>query len=90
MLFTTIIRMAAEAIKLTVLIKTLVWALCLLFLSVVYYAVIKKLEVIARVCEIYGLIIIIGYITIHLAISTQGKLINLRPFFAIADINGGI
>ncbi|WFD09195.1 GerAB/ArcD/ProY family transporter [Tepidibacter hydrothermalis] len=86
MLFTMIIRMASEAIKLTVLIKTPVWALCLLFLSVVYYAVIKKLEVIARICEIYGLILIIGYITIHLAVLSQGKLINLRPFFVAGDL----
>lgn len=87
MLFTTVIRMASEAIKLTILIKTPVWALCLLFLLVVYYAVIKRLEVIARICEIYGLIIIIGYIIIHSAILTQGKLINLRPFFVVADIS---
>ncbi|WP_176461972.1 GerAB/ArcD/ProY family transporter [Anaeromicrobium sediminis] len=86
MLFTMIIRMASEAIKLTVLIKTPVWALCSLFLSVVYYAVIKRLEVIGRICEIYGLIIIIGYIVIHLAVSTQGKLINLKPFFVVEDI----
>lgn len=86
MLFTMIIRMSSEAIKLTVLIKTPVWALSLLFLSVVYYAVIKRLVVIARICEIYGLIIIIGIIIIHLAISTQGKLINLRPFFVVGDI----
>ncbi len=86
MLFTTIIRMASEAIKLTVLIKTPVWALSLLFLLVVYYAVIKRLVVIARICEIYGLIIIISAIIIHLTISTQGKLINLRPFFVVGDI----
>jgi len=86
MLFTMIIRMAGEAIKLTVLIKTPVWALCLLFLLVVYYAVIKRLKVIARICEIYGLIIIIGYITIHLALFTQGKLINLKPFFVTENI----
>jgi len=46
----------------------------------------KKLGVIARICEIYGLIIIVGIIIIHLSIFTQGKLINLNPFFVVEDI----
>ncbi len=86
MLFTMITRMASEAIKLTILINTPVWVLCLVFISVVYYAVIKRLEVIARICEIYGLIIIVGIIIIHLSMFTQGKLIKLEPFFVVENI----
>ncbi|WP_176461949.1 GerAB/ArcD/ProY family transporter [Anaeromicrobium sediminis] len=80
-LFTMVTRISSEAIRLMVLIKTPVWALNLIFFLVVYYAVIKKLSVIGRVCEIYGLIIIIAALTIHGAVFTQGKLINLKPFF---------
>ncbi|MBF8982839.1 endospore germination permease [Lutibacter sp. B2] len=87
MLFTMIIRMSCEAIKLTVLIKTPVWALCFSFLSVVYYAVIKRLGTIAKICEIYGLMIMVSAIIIHLSIFTHGKLINLRPFFVVEDIS---
>ncbi|WFD10811.1 GerAB/ArcD/ProY family transporter [Tepidibacter hydrothermalis] len=87
MLFTMIIRMSSEAIKLTVLIKTPVWVLCLVFLLVIYYAVINRLGVIARICEIYCLIIILGAIPMHLAIFTQGKLINLQPFFVGGEIH---
>ncbi|PAB59761.1 GerAB/ArcD/ProY family transporter, partial [Anaeromicrobium sediminis] len=89
-IFTMLIRLACEAIKLTILIKTPVWALSLLFLSVAYYAVVKRLGVIARICEIYGLIIIIGYITIQLTVLTQGELMNLKPFFVVGQIQSYI
>lgn len=85
-IFSMSIRISSEAIKLTILLKTPVWALSFLFVLVVYYAVIKRLSVIARICEIYGLIIIIGVITVHAAIFTQGEWINLRPFFVLEDI----
>ncbi|GAA0177547.1 GerAB/ArcD/ProY family transporter [Clostridium sediminicola] len=86
MLFTMGTRMACEAIKQTVLIKTPIWALIMLFYLVMYYAVAKRLCTIAKVCEIYGAIIIISAIVIHLAMTTQGKVINLKPFFVIEDI----
>lgn len=85
-LFTMTVRMASEAIKLTILIKTPVWILCLLFLSVTYYAVITKLGTIARICEIYGVVIIVGAMIIHLSMFSQGELVKLKPFFVIENI----
>lgn len=84
--FTMAIRASSEVIKLTVLIKTPVWSLSLFFYLVVYYAVIKRLRIIARILEYYGMLIIIAYLIIHFLISTQGKLINLRPYFGSTDI----
>jgi spore germination protein len=78
---TMITRISSESIKLMILINTPVWALSLIFLSVAYYAVIKRLGVIARICEIYGFIIVIGALIIYVSMFTQGKLINLKPFF---------
>lgn len=84
--FTMIIRMTSEVIKLTILIQTPVWVLCLLFFAIVYYAVIKGLTFIARICELYGFIIILGALFIHFLIFTQGELINLRPFWGSGNL----
>ncbi|TCO77449.1 GerAB/ArcD/ProY family transporter [Marinisporobacter balticus] len=84
--FTMITRVSCETIKLTILLKTPIWVLSLLFSFVIYYAVIKRLRVIARVCEIYGIFIIIAALLIHTSLFTQGKLINLRPFFVLEDL----
>ncbi len=86
LLATMITRITSETIKLTILLRTPVWVLNLVFFAAVYYAVTKKLQVIARICEIYGLIIIIAIITICFGIFSQGKLINTRPFFVLEDI----
>lgn len=81
-----ITRSGSEIIRLTVLIKTPSWALCSTILLVVIYAVIKRLRVIARLCELYGIIIIITYIIIFFLISTQGNLLNIRPLFETGNI----
>lgn len=86
MIFTMVTRISSETIKLTILVKTPVWALSLVFFIVVYYAVIKELRVIGRICEIYGLIIIITAIIIYFLIFSQGKLVNIKPFFVMKDI----
>lgn len=86
MFFTMVTRMASETIKLTILLKTPVWALTLVFLLTVYYAVIKKLRIIARICEIYGLIIMITAIAVYILIFSQGELINIKPFFVVENI----
>lgn len=84
--FTMAVRASSEIIKLTVLIKTPVWALCLLYYLVVYYLIIKEFRIIARVIEFYGIIIVMSYLVIHFLIFSQGKLINIRPYFGQADI----
>lgn len=85
-IFTMVTRISSETIRLTLLIKTPVWALCFVFYFVVYYAVTKKLRVIGRICELYGVIIIFMALVIYFLIFTQGKLINLRPFFGSGHI----
>ncbi|MBF8982759.1 endospore germination permease [Lutibacter sp. B2] len=84
--FTLVTRMASEMVKLNVLVKTPVWVLSLFILAIAYYAVIKRLQNIARICEIYGMIIIIAFIITIGAMFTQGKLINVKPFFVVEDI----
>jgi len=79
-------RIASESIKLTILLRTPIWALILVFLIVVYYAVIKEIRVIGRICEIYGFIIIITAIIIHFLIFTKGELVNIKPVFVVKDI----
>lgn len=84
--FTMAIRASSEVIKHTVLIKTPIWALELLYYVVVYYAVANGLRIIARINEIYGIIIITGILVLTFILFTQGKLINLRPYFGSSDI----
>lgn len=86
LIFTMITRMSSEIIKLTILFKTPVWVLSLLFLIVVYYAITRGLEGIARICELYGIIILLIAFSFHVLIFAEGQLINLRPFFVVADL----
>ncbi|WP_432405206.1 GerAB/ArcD/ProY family transporter [Wukongibacter sp. M2B1] len=85
-IFSMITRLSCEVIKLSVLIKTPIWILCSLFLLVAYYALVNKLKIIARICEIYGFFIIIAYLIIFFLISTQGSLINVRPLLGSENI----
>jgi len=81
-----LVRLYCETIKATILPKTPVLYLSLLFYIVVLYALTKGITVIARMCEIYGALSIISFIFINSIIFTQGKTVNLRPFFATSDI----
>lgn len=84
-LFTMIVRAYSEMIKLIFLFKTPVTAICILFYIVVGYALLKGINTIARLCEIYCLINIIGFISIILLLATKGKLINIQPLFLSDD-----
>lgn len=84
--FTMITRIYSETVRITILPKTPSWTMALFFFIVVYYALKKGLNVIARVCEIYGFINIIGNIFMGIILFTQGKSINLRPAFVKEDI----
>lgn len=86
LLFAMVVRISSEIIRLTILIRTPVWAISLLFFIVIYYAVSKGLKTIAGICEFYGLIIIVFAIFIHTVMFTQGELIHLRPFFHFEDL----
>ncbi|KXG73894.1 GerAB/ArcD/ProY family transporter [Thermotalea metallivorans] len=86
LLFAMVVRISSEIIRLTMLIRTPVWAISLLFFIVIYYAVSKGLPTIAGICEFYGMIIIVFAIFIHTVMFTQGDLIHLRPFFHFEDL----
>ncbi|MTI71623.1 MAG: amino acid permease [Firmicutes bacterium] len=85
--FTFVIRMASDVIRLTILINTPTIALCIIFYIVMYYALIKGLRGIARLCEFYGVIIISGYLFIYFILASQGRIINIRPFFGTGEIS---
>lgn len=84
--FTMITRIYSETVRITILPKTPPWSIALFFFIVVNYSLKKGLNVIARVCEIYGIINIIGNIFMGVILFTQGKSINLRPAFVKEDI----
>lgn len=81
-----ITRIYSETVRITILTKTPSWTIALFFFMVVYYALKNGLNVIARVCEIYGIINIIGNVFMGVILFTQGKSINLRPVFVKEDI----
>lgn len=80
------LRLLIEDIKLDFLFDTPIWALALLFNFVVFYATYKKLNMIAMLCELYGVIIIIGTAILIIIIFSEGELINIKPFFNVKDI----
>lgn len=84
--FAMITRIYSETVHITILPKTPPWAIAFLFFIVVQYALKKGIEAIARVCEIYGIINIIGNIFMGIILFTQGNSINLRPAFVKEDI----
>lgn len=83
-------RIASELIKNTILINTPIWALSLLFFIIIYYAVITGLRNVARICEIYGVIIISGVLFVCIMMFIQGELINIRPIFGSKNIENYI
>lgn len=84
--FTMFVRGFSEAMKGNVLNKTPVVFICIIFFIVLGYALTKGINAIARICEIYVPIIILGYILIFYALATQGKLVNVSPLFVSEDI----
>lgn len=83
--FTMIVRSYSEIIKLILLFKTPVMAICISFYIVVGYALIKGINAISRFCEIYCLVNILGFIFIISILATKGKLINIQPLFFSDD-----
>lgn len=88
--FSMLTRISSEVIKLTLLIKTPVWVFTFLFLLTAYFGLLKGIRPIARLCEIYGIIVILVASLVHLIIFTQGEILNLKPFFVIEDLNAYI
>lgn len=86
MFFTFITRIYAESVKMTMLPRTPSWVITFVFFLLLYYSLSKGLSVIARVCEIYGFINIVGNIFMSIIIFTQGEIINIRPLFVGEDL----
>jgi len=81
-----IIRIASEGIKHSILINTPRWAISFGFCIIIYYAIVKGFSTIVRLCEIFGIIIIIASCLIIIAMFGHGDLINLKPFFIPLEI----
>ncbi|MDF2881592.1 MAG: spore germination protein [Clostridiaceae bacterium] len=84
--FSMITRIYGETIRLCILYKASVLYICMLFYIVIFYALMKGINVIARVCEIYGLLNILGFLFINSLLMTKGKLVNIRPLFVTGDL----
>jgi spore germination protein len=81
-----LIRISSETIKITVFEKTPPIIFIISFYLILYYTIIKRLRVFARLSEIYGIIFIIAILIIQFIMFTSGDYINLRPFIVAADI----
>lgn len=84
--FSIVCRGYCETINTIMLPKTPIIYLCLITYIVICYALIKGINTIARTCEIYIILSIIGFIFINLILCTKGKLVNIKPFFNISEI----
>lgn len=84
--FTMITRIYAETLKMIILNKTPIIAICALFYIVVFYALAKGINVIARVCELYGILNIIGFMFINTLLLTKGRFVHIRPLFVVQDL----
>jgi spore germination protein len=84
--FSLFVRGTSEFVQTNVLPNTPSLYICIVFFIVIGYALIKGINVVARVCEIYGPIIILCYIFLFFLLATQGKLVNVRPLFVSENI----
>lgn len=83
--FSMLVKRYSTTIKIVLLSKTPEIFITILVFIVVGYALTKGINVIARVCEIYVPINILGTIFINYLLITKGKLVNLKPFFYSGD-----
>jgi spore germination protein len=82
-----ITRLTCETIKITMLINTPIWALSLPLLIISFYSMTKSLQTLARIAEIFGMIVIVFGILIFITIFTQGEIINIKPLFEFSEID---
>ena len=87
LIFSMITRVSCEVTKLSILLNTPLWALILPLLLVSCYAVYKKLKAISNISIVYGLIIIVFTILIHLLMLSEGELTNIQPLFYPLNID---
>lgn len=82
-----IVRSYSEIIKITILRETPILAISTVFFMVIYYAVFKKIRVIGSLCEIYGMLSMLGFLFINFLILIKGKVINIKPIFDISEVS---
>jgi spore germination protein len=82
----SLIRISSETINITVFERTPAIAFIINFYLILYYTIIKRLRVFARLSELYGIIFIISILVIQFLMFTSGDYINLRPFIVVEDI----
>lgn len=87
--FTTVVAMlnraAAEVIRIDLLFKTPIPVTMFIMLIFSGYAASKGITNVGRILEYFGLIIILLVIFIHIAMFSQGDLMNIRPFYDSAE-----
>ncbi len=81
-----LVKSYSEIVTLIFLNRTPVWAISISLLLIIGYALTKNLKTIARLTEIYVSLVIIGFIVIQIIMTTQGKIINIRPLFGSEDL----
>lgn len=82
------IRDASNIIKNSILIKTPSWIIILVLLCLCYYASSKGLQVIGRLCEFYGILIIVSTILISIVSFGEGDILNMLPVLGFTGIWG--
>ncbi|PRR79359.1 Spore germination protein YndE [Clostridium liquoris] len=88
MLSSMSIRDTANIVKNSILIKTPIWIIIFILLCLCYYASSKGLQVLGRLCEVYGIFIIIFTILISIVSFQQGNILNLLPIQGFNGIIG--
>lgn len=82
------LRDTANIIKNSILIKTPPWTIIFVLLILCYYALSKGLQVIGKLCELYGFAIIISAIIINTVSFTEGDILNLLPVLGFNGLIG--
>lgn len=80
-------RIFCEELKIFIMPNTPLYALDILLLFVIYLVLSKRIRALARLCELYGIIIIIGLAALSIIIFSQGEIFNIRPFIDITDFS---
>lgn len=79
--FAFINRVSSEVIRIDFLRNASTWQISFLMIIIICYALSKGFTNLLRLFEFYGVIILVIVVIIHTVMFTQGKLIDLQPFF---------
>ncbi|WP_411681760.1 GerAB/ArcD/ProY family transporter [Clostridium thailandense] len=85
--FSMIGRLYTSSIGIIFLVNTPTLAIIILFYIVVLYALIKGINTISRLCELYGILNIVGFLFINLFFIMKGKFVHIQPLFVSQDLS---